>query len=341
MKNFFLFLLALLAGATVVSSCSNDDIEIGVATTFNIRIDDVVSSFIEYEDGELTTISSNYKIRTRLFLYDAKGDLAVQDVQYLSNYAAKSKMELFVPAGTYTAIAMTDVVRITSSQVSLQYWELCDSTRLSTARIQDAGYIGGNRKILGIDSKQLNITGQEGDISFVPKPAGALLLCDINNWNAYSDYVIYGWETNRSCDYCTFEQNGGYNPSISASDNFSWYLSQSTVDNSYNGTYGYYFVFPMKNAKFRFYCQSADGKQYYFGSSEITIPNIEAGGEFYFVATLSDPDNNFNDSFDYYDLETTRAGFRPFKCGENSAKSIDITDQKCVLLQDLISIEQE
>lgn len=341
MKKYFFMSLALFAGANVVSSCTNDDIEIGAATTFNIKIDDVVSSFIEYNDGELTTLSSNYKVRTRLFLYDEKGDLAVQDVQYLSNYAAKAKMELFVPAGTYTAIALTDVVEITSSQVSFQYWEFNDSTRLSTAHIQDAGYIGGSNKILGLESKQLNITGHDGDVSFSPKPAGAILLCELQNWNVYADYVSYGWLSNRSCDYCTFEQNGKYDPSIEASDDYKWYLSKFSVDNAYNGIYGYYFVFPMKNAKFIFYGKDTEGQLTLFNSSEIVIPDIKAGDEFYFAATLLDPENNYNDSFDYYDLETTRTVSRTFKGDVNSTKSIDVKDQTSVLLQDLISIEQE
>lgn len=158
--------LALFAGVSTFSSCENDNIEVGKAITFNINAEGVISSFIEYDEGELTTLSSNYKVRTRLFLYNEKGELAAQDVQYLNNYSAKAQMELFVPSGSYTAIAMTDVVRITSSQVSLQYWEFNDSTRLSSARIQDAGYIGSQRKILGLDSKQIHLTGgSKGDIS--------------------------------------------------------------------------------------------------------------------------------------------------------------------------------
>lgn len=329
--------LSLIAGATVFSSCTNDDIEICTATTFNINIDGVISPFVEYEDGELTAIDSNYKIRTRLFLYDQKGDLAVEEVQYLKNYSAKAKVETFVAPGKYTAIVMTDVVEITSTKVSFQYWLFNDSTKLSKATIQDPGFIGGRYKIMGLDSKQITITGKDGDISFSPQPVGALILCHILNWNAYSDYKTYGWETNRTCDYCTFEQSGKYSPSIEAANDYSWYLSKSSVDKSYNGIYGYYFVFPMKNASFRFYGQDKNNKQYYFGDSEITIPDIKAGDEFYFVATLKDPDNRNNDTFEYYNLSTTRAAADIFKKGENTNKAVNLMDQKSVRLEELTS----
>lgn len=329
--------LVLIVGSSVVSSCTNDDIEISTATTFNINIDGVISPFVEYTDGELTAIDSDYKIRTRLFLYDEKGDLAAEEVQFLKNYSAKAKVETYVAPGTYTAIVMTDVVQITSSKISFQYWLFSDSTKLSTATIKDPRYIGGRYKILGLDSKQLKITGKDGDISFYPQPAGALILCDINNWNAYSNYVVYGWETNRTCDYCTFDQNGKCNPSIEASNKYAWYLSKSTVNKSYNGIYGYYFVFPMKNASYRFFCQDKNKDQYYFEDSEITISEIKAGDEFYFVATLKDPDNRNKDTFEYYDITTTRARADIFKKGKDSNKAVDLMYQKCIRLEELTS----
>ena len=100
MKKILYSLIAVLA--MVMSSCSNDDIEITRAISVKVNPSGVIAPFTyEINDGELESFSTKYKLRVHTFAYNEKGLLVAQDIQYLKNYASIANCNLLKQIAQY------------------------------------------------------------------------------------------------------------------------------------------------------------------------------------------------------------------------------------------------
>lgn len=247
MKKILYSLIAILA--MVMSSCSNDDIEIARAISVKVNPSGVIAPFTyENKAGELESFSTDYKLRIHILAYNEKGILVAQDVQYLKNYASIANCILNLERGSYTIAAVTDVVKMNGSNIKTEYWKISDTEKLSTTKITDAGLIGGQYKILGMGIQKMTIGDNNNECKLNPQPVGALCLVEWYKIHTFSTVTQYALDMTKSCDFLQFNELGGYEISEKNENGaFKWRLTYlEPSKNTSNNIYGYYYVLPMK-----------------------------------------------------------------------------------------------
>lgn len=312
MKKISFALFALIG---ILTSCTNDDIEITHATTIRVNPSGVVAPFnVELNAGELESFGSEYKLRVRVLAYNEQGILSSQDEQFLTNYAGLANCNLSLSNGTYRVIAITDVVNNNAGADVPEYWKLSGTENLSTTRLTDAGYTGGTYKILGVASKSVNITDGENSYTLNPEPVGALCLVWMRNMLHYSGITQFDIEMNRTSDFMEFSNDGTFAPSIdNHNGDFDWILCRFDRDDSWNNLYDYYFVLPMRNVSFRASVLQDDSWLSNI-APEQTI-NLEAGIEYGII-------------LDLYDTESTQTNNVSFEVGALTSSSRSVPSFK-------------
>ena len=103
MKKILYSLIAVLA--MVMSSCSNDDIEIiktgGV--TFNVSTQGVYDDFEVSDDFKNRFLSGSYNVGVYTFIYDETGNLAASDSVYTQTFGNIPQTFTSLKTGNYTA----------------------------------------------------------------------------------------------------------------------------------------------------------------------------------------------------------------------------------------------
>ena len=288
MKKILFVLLAVVAA--LVSSCSNDEIEISQSTTFKIDPSTVISTYTyEFNAGELDGLYSGYSLRVRLLVYDAGGTLVTSETQYVSNYAVTISTAADLASGDYTAVAITDAVELEDDAVSFEYWELSDEQQLATTTITDCGYIGGMNKVLGIGYATFSLSEGEQQITIKPAAAGSLFCLLWDNIHTYSDIEYIGLMTNRTGESLVLDDASGYDVSIDYnSGSYDWWVDYIAPSDypSYDAIYDYCFDLPMKNKGFEWYCIDSDG--YYYEIGDAMTFSTEAGSQYYFYIDMEE-----------------------------------------------------
>lgn len=310
MKKIIFLLLIATIGFT---SCTNDEIEISYNTTFKVNPSTVIKPFtFEFNAGELEGFSSNYKLRLRLLIYNSDGILVQEATDYFGNYATLMNATLPLSPGKYTAIATSDIVKMSSNKISLEYWTLHDYKNLSTTRLNDAGYIGQNT-ILGISKKEFTVSGQNDNIKIDVQPAGALAYVNYRGVYNYSDVLSYELSCTKVSEGCIFDEEGNYTTIEESNNNqYDWRIStidveDATSKNMYQITY----ILPTNNLNLKFRAWTED-KEYVAISNAMTI-NPKAGEEYLFIMDIENIEctygivNGSNDSAPIIDKEDCRA----------------------------------
>lgn len=282
-------LFALLTFAGILTSCTNDDIEITYATSIKVDPSSVLSTFTyERDPGELTMFDSKYKLRVTVLAYDESGMLVAEDVAYCENYNQISTSSINLPAGNYTIYAVTDVMN-----ESIEYWRIEDIKQLSTTKVVDQGKVGGKNKILGVATSQFNVSaGKSNEFTLKPEAAGALCLVEWYNIKYYNDVVLYELTSTKTSNYIQFTQNSkaGYEASIESNNGkFDWRLSfiePANYDKAYYRIYGYQFSLPMEKVAFRYEYNTETSKRNVL-TDQVTV-NLEKGGEYWFNIDMND-----------------------------------------------------
>lgn len=153
MKKYILTLFVLMG---MLSSCSNDDITVDYATNFKVNLSTVIKPFTyEMTPGELESVGSDERIRTRLLIYDTEGNLVDQETQLLSNYSAIMSCSKALKKGDYIAIAISDVVQYSNSKISFQYWSLSDSASIAKVPGKTISVYEGNGVTEVLDANKI------------------------------------------------------------------------------------------------------------------------------------------------------------------------------------------
>lgn len=293
MKKILYFLIAVVA--MVVSSCSNDDIEITRAISVKVNPSGVIAPFTyEIKAGELESFSTDYKLRIHTFAYNEKGILVAEDVQYLKNYASIANSNLNLEKGTYTIAAVTDVVKMDGANIKTEYWKISGTEKLSTTKITDAGLIGGKYKMLGVDIQKMTLGDSKNECILNPQSVGALCLVEWYNIHTFPFVEQYSLDMSKACEFLQFNELGGYEISEKNENGaFKWRLIflNLSIFTSLNYFYDYYFVLPMKNVKFKYTYTQNGSKNDVFNEDPASV-SFEAGGEYWFALDLCDEDEN-------------------------------------------------
>lgn len=285
----------MLVFVAALTSCTNDDITISYATNFKINPATVIAPFTwEWEAGDLESFDTDYQLRVRLLVYNSDGILEKEDTQYFSNYSVVMNSSIALPNGSYTAIAITDVIGKTSSAVS-EFWILKEYKKLADTHIDDAGYIGGQNKILGISKQDVTIDGKNrSDISINVQPTGALFFVWYRNIHTFSDVSRYTLSCAKTAESCLFNADGSY--SVVAENHngsYDWRISYLDVENypTKTGIYNYFYVLPVSNLNLKFRAKTSSETR---DVSDVMTINPKAGEEWMFVLDLKDEESEGN-----------------------------------------------
>lgn len=279
MKKYLAILTAIIA--VTLSSCSNEDVQLLKNTTFKINPSTVISGFEEFQPGELTEINKNFQLRVQLYIYNDKGQLVNDDIQFFSDYAHIMTSNLDIEQGkSYTAVAITDII---SRSDSFEYWEITDKDNLSTLKISNTGYLGSQKNILGISNYDF-IGGESSQINIDVQPAGTLMIVYYAGIRAWSNVTDYQLGINRHADYVTFTTSAQPEWNIEASTSFDWRISHIEVadwDDSpeINNIYDYVFTLPYGSTKIEFEAKTSSGWQALTSTANLTLGR----GSEYFV----------------------------------------------------------
>ena len=162
MKKYLSILTALIA--VLFTSCSNDDIPVMHETVFKVDPSTVISSYLEYNVGDLTSFSSGNKLRIRLLAYDEDGVLVASDESFSNDYTHIQTFNFALPEGNYTTVAITDVVSSTT-----EFYTLSNQERLNTTTITSTGKIGLQSGILGLTTETHYVSSYTNDINIKVK----------------------------------------------------------------------------------------------------------------------------------------------------------------------------
>lgn len=334
-KNIFSLLVGFII---LLTSCSNDDITISRNITFKVNPSGVVKSFTkERKPGELSSINSGCKLRVKVLAYDKDGLLAYCDSAFLDSYDSQMTSQKYIPEGTYTVIAVTDVVRGSLGNISREYWNMSGMNDINTLKVADTGWLAFNNVILGVASQKVTIDEHSQDIILNPSPAGALLLIQYYDINYFYDVENYQLKTNRSCDFMSFDSNGNIQTTIENQNNeFRWRASVLNLSNYPDATniYDYAYVFPMENVSFKFAARiTGESEDTDLTDKNIVIPSIKAGEEYYFELDLK------NFTYDFYKVtgnnSKTRSSNNELLLSPWQKERI-VNGQGSVMLKDLI-----
>ncbi len=315
MKKYLAIFAVLFT--VILSSCSNDDIPVNQSITFKVNPSTVVSSYQEFQPGELSTLPSGANLRIRLLIYNEAGKLVAEDESYMNDYTHIMSSSFNLAQGVYTAVSCTDVV---TDNKTFEYWDLSGKETLSTTTFTDKGYIGGSLKILGLNVTHFSVDSNTKDHNIDVKPAGALAFVWWKNWRRYNNVEAFRLYANRSCDNMTLNASGEPTYSVESSNDVSdWRIASMTYDSEYAGGYVYVFLFPVKNMTVQFGASLKDNKYTLFKNAK-EIVDIELGREYYFTydvtseecewLILTDVDARSSEStLEYYGNNTTSNGF--------------------------------
>lgn len=291
----FLYILSILS-IGLLSSC-NEDIPIyeekqSFDVTFQLNPETVVEPFYNTR-SYIERLYSNQKLRLRLLVYNDEGVLqsSSNEIQ-LSSYLEKDNITINLKEGRYLAIAISDV--ITPNSNVPEYWKLSGEQNISTLTITDAGYIGGDGKLLGVASTQL-IADKNGIVhSMELKPVGSIIYIYYANIHHFNNVEAYSYSCDKMAEYIKFDNKGNF---VSSFETAIFDLSRfDPGDSRYDNVEqedGYAFVMPMQEFPTAFFAKvNGDWHQV---SDAMTLTEVTAGKEYYaYIDMASSPEENFN-----------------------------------------------
>ena len=212
MKKILYSLIAVLA--MVMSSCSNDDIEVfktgGVTVNVNTQsvynefgMDDIIRDFIRDEN--------KYGIKVFSFLYDNNGKLLdkKETLQFDCNTASFTYNGL--SQGDYTLLLVETIVEAQSGESP--YWKFENTESLAEVRVAQKLDNVHFAFVLGACTEHISIDKKDQMFSFTPKGIGSMIKFYAYDF-AKSNFVDVGLGTDDRIQYYRF------NPKLSHSEKF-------------------------------------------------------------------------------------------------------------------------
>lgn len=211
MKKILYSLIAVLA--MVMSSCSNDDIEIvktgGVIV--NVNTQGVYNEFGISDDISDLIRDDEYGIKVFSFLYDENGNLLDKKDALQFDYNTVSFTYEKLAQGNYTLLLIETLVDGSTGESS--YWKLENVEKLSEIRVAQMRNEVKFPYVLGVCTEQISIDEKNKILSFTPHGIGSMIQFYAFDF-AKSNYVDVGFGTDDIIKYYMF------NPNLSHSERF-------------------------------------------------------------------------------------------------------------------------
>lgn len=182
MKKILYSLIAILA--MVISSCSNDDIEIiktgGV--TFNVSTQGVYDDFEVSDDFKNRFLSGSYNVGVYTFIYDETGDLAASDSVYTQTFGNIAQTFTSLKTGNYTAITLEMLVDADENYQS-DNWVIVGKDKISTLEIVNKDFKAYWYSAVGYSTTKFSLGQGKQSFNIVPKGMGAIVDTRMTNFD--------------------------------------------------------------------------------------------------------------------------------------------------------------
>lgn len=187
MKKILYSLIAILA--IVMSSCSNDDIEViktgGV--TFNVSTQSVYDDFGIAERFKSEYLSGSYKIGVYGFVYDENEILVASDSVYTQNFGVVPFKFPKLKVGTYTYVFLEMLINADNDNSS-DTWCIVGKDKLSTLEILNKNYFAWWQSAVGLSTSTFEVNLNQDELVYInPKGIGCLIHSRFTNFDK-SDY---------------------------------------------------------------------------------------------------------------------------------------------------------
>ena len=286
--------MALVAIATFASSaCSNEDIQIDKLLTVTVATKGVVEPFTyERVKGELSSMAASLKVRTRLLVYNDMGKKVFSTEELFPGYNNVMQLQPNLPNGTYTMVALTDVV----SADKLQYfWTLSGDDELSTLRLEPVKdkdsrgnavvRQGFKDNLLGVETRKVVINESTQLVEMKPKPAGAILFVKMQNVKKFADIKQLQIRCNQANNYVSFDAQGTMIPSTVRDQGTSMNNALLSInpfeDANLVDQVAYFFVLPCEIRCAFAYAKTNDTNAHFAGGSAKFMEQTIRQGEEY------------------------------------------------------------
>ena len=299
-------ILGCLALPAVFTSCENDPIEIvGGETILEINTSKVMeyegidhlmsvtSKFGQDQIDDLMSLGGTSRLRVRCMIYNDNGKLVQQNESYGYNYLNNVSVKLMLPAGKYTAVTISDVVRVDNdNNITFRYWTLEDSTDINTARIEETGYIGKGT-CLSATVNTVEVGNKSTTYSISPSPLGALMYALFDNIHSSGKYTDVELWTKKSAKNVVI-RNGKVEANLESDTDYAWRLCSIDVTDwadspSVSTVYGFYFVFPSQKTPIGWAAIDSNNKNYFmFGEKNFDFKAGDFVYAYVNMATLND-----------------------------------------------------
>lgn len=267
MKKFLYTIGAFALALCSTTSCENDEIEIAnnsVRFTINLAnvmdyegYDEMVHNGME-ELEQITTVDTEkgYQLRVRNFVYNEKGILVNQTVDFSSTYKTTIRPKFMINSGKYKVLTLTDIVKKNDNgKVGFHYWDVTDSVRFADTKLVPTGYIGYYQS-LGIAVTDIDVDENKNNTyTVVPRPAGSMAYIYYKNFrdlqlkNNPVTYIAVC--TKHKLSFYYFEGNN-YEMAEQESTSYDWridYLEPNKQTSNQNVKHIYDFTFFMSCSK--------------------------------------------------------------------------------------------
>jgi len=291
MKKYILLIVSAIVFA-FTSCTSSEDIEINdiqskYQVAFKINPATVVEPFTwQIEEGELSTIPNGAKLRIKVLIYDANGEIRWDETSELSNYNSLMSFNAELEKGNYTCIAISDVI-IPSEDI--EFWVLTGEAKLNQAKIQPTGWYGHKYNILGVENQNISVDGTNDEIKIDIKPAGAVLYTLYGGVDIYEDVQRYILLGTQHVSMAMFDSNGSLMPKLENHNNeydssINFYYPEMANDKG-NG-YSVSYLLPQSNLRLRFAAET-ESELLWASGQNAHLPSIKAGEEYYIMMDFS------------------------------------------------------
>lgn len=201
------YLFAILMAVGVLTSCTNDDIEVNVVeenkTTFTYSVEtqsvyDKFNATSELKSRFLSGDAGSYYLGVYTYIYDTDGQLVDSKISYNKTFGEEST-QFTLNDGTYTAVTVEMVVDKDNKYES-ETFELVGTEKLSTIEIafkkdSEGEYASTASwwQCIGTSITDINVNSSTHEIKITPKPIGFVLEYNAPNYEKgnYQGMVVW------------------------------------------------------------------------------------------------------------------------------------------------------
>ena len=168
--------------AFIVSSCSNDPIEVvsGQTVEVSVNLNNFFSSYNYNDTKHDIKLGDDYRvfhseydkyIQVRVLFYSKETGNLVDSVLVYSENTNTQKVSVSLPAGEYYAIST--LAFADEKSIEGTWWDIAGKEKLATAKM--VPYLRWSKwSILSVDTKQFSVVENGASVTLTPKPVGAM-----------------------------------------------------------------------------------------------------------------------------------------------------------------------